>query len=196
MTQLEARNRELRALSERAINAQEEERGEIARSLHDDTGQALSMLIISLDRLEEKIPVEYKKKVRETRDLAANALAVRVDCLGTFPEDEFEWRAARKGSEKVLSGEALRFTPQGGISAYRYPRRLPDVRLARRDQGRHEHRHPGLAGPPDSAGGREERPAGLENPHGWYSCPGPLHEARHNAGETIRAAHAHALSMA
>lgn len=75
VTQLEARNRELRALSERAINTQEEERREIARSLHDDTGQALSMLIISLDRLEEKTPVEYKKKVRETRDLAANALA-------------------------------------------------------------------------------------------------------------------------
>jgi len=43
-----------------------------------------------------------------------------VDCLGTFPEDEFEWRAARKGSEKGLTGEALQFAPQGGISPYRY----------------------------------------------------------------------------
>ncbi len=75
VTQLEGRNRELRALSERAINAQEEERRDIALSLHDDTGQALSMLVISLDRLEEKIPAEHRKKIRETRDLAANALA-------------------------------------------------------------------------------------------------------------------------
>jgi len=47
-------------------------------------------------------------------------LTLCVDCLGTFPEDEFEWRAARKGSEKGLYGEALQFAPQGGISAYRY----------------------------------------------------------------------------
>ena len=47
-------------------------------------------------------------------------LTVCVDCLGTFPEDEFEWRAARKGSEKGLVGEALQFAPQGGIAAYRY----------------------------------------------------------------------------
>jgi formate dehydrogenase subunit beta len=47
-------------------------------------------------------------------------LTVCVDCLGTFPEDEFEWRAVRKGSEKGLAGEALQFAPQGGIAAYRY----------------------------------------------------------------------------
>ena len=47
-------------------------------------------------------------------------LTVCVDCLGTFPEDEFEWRTARKGSEKGLAGEALQFAPQGGIAAYRY----------------------------------------------------------------------------
>ncbi len=43
-------------------------------------------------------------------------LTLCVDCLGTFPEDEFEWRAARKN----LTGEALQFAPQGGIAAYRY----------------------------------------------------------------------------
>jgi formate dehydrogenase subunit beta len=51
---------------------------------------------------------------------ADRLLTVCVDCLGTFPEDEFEWRAARKGSEKELAGEALQFAPQGGIAAYRY----------------------------------------------------------------------------
>jgi formate dehydrogenase subunit beta len=47
-------------------------------------------------------------------------LTISVDCLGTFPEDEFDWRTARKGTEKGLMGEALQFAPQGGISAYRY----------------------------------------------------------------------------
>src|SRR5512142_2084235 len=37
---------QLQAISERAINAQEEERVRIARSLHDDTAQSISMLII------------------------------------------------------------------------------------------------------------------------------------------------------
>ena len=75
--QLEERNRELHALSERAINAQEEERRAIAQSLHDDTGQALSMLIIHLDRIDERIPArqkELKRQVADARDLAANSL--------------------------------------------------------------------------------------------------------------------------
>jgi two-component system sensor histidine kinase UhpB len=75
--QLEARNRELQALSERAINAQEEERRAIARSLHDDTGQALSMLIIHLDRIDERVPFKdsrLKKQVSQARQLATDAL--------------------------------------------------------------------------------------------------------------------------
>ena len=75
--QLEERNRELHALSERAINAQEEERRTIAQSLHDDTGQALSMLIIHLDRIDEHIQpkqTELKKQVADARTLSANSL--------------------------------------------------------------------------------------------------------------------------
>ena len=75
--QLEERNRELQALSERAIDAQEEERRAIAQSLHDDTGQALSMLIIHLDRIDERIQPDQKdlkKQVADARDLASNSL--------------------------------------------------------------------------------------------------------------------------
>jgi len=75
--QLEERNRELQALSERAINAQEEERRAIAQSLHDDTGQALSMLIIHLDRIDERIQPEQKelkKQVADARALASTSL--------------------------------------------------------------------------------------------------------------------------
>jgi two-component system sensor histidine kinase UhpB len=75
--QLEERNRELQALSERAIEAQEDERRAIAQSLHDDTGQALSMLIIHLDRIDERIrpdQKELKKQVADARELASNSL--------------------------------------------------------------------------------------------------------------------------
>lgn len=49
-----------------------------------------------------------------------NLLTISVDCLGTLPADEFEWRAQRKGSPKGLAQEALKFARQGGIVPYRY----------------------------------------------------------------------------
>jgi two-component system, NarL family, sensor histidine kinase UhpB len=77
LLQLEERNRQLHALSDRAITAQEEERKNIARSLHDDTGQALSMLIINLERLEDKLPMEedeLRNKLKASRELASGIL--------------------------------------------------------------------------------------------------------------------------
>lgn len=47
-------------------------------------------------------------------------LTICVDCLGTFPVEEFDWRAARAGSPQGLTDESLHFALQGGISAYRY----------------------------------------------------------------------------
>jgi formate dehydrogenase (coenzyme F420) beta subunit len=49
-----------------------------------------------------------------------NLLTISVDCLGTLPADEFEWRAQRRGSPKGLAQEALQFARQGGIVPYRY----------------------------------------------------------------------------
>jgi formate dehydrogenase subunit beta len=43
-----------------------------------------------------------------------------VDCLGTLPIEDYEWRAQRKGSGDDLTQEALQFARQGGILAYRY----------------------------------------------------------------------------
>jgi two-component system, NarL family, sensor histidine kinase UhpB len=75
--QLEERNRQLRALSQRAIKAQEEERIRIARCLHDDTGQSLSGLIIAIERLENRLPekpAELEQRLAKTRHLATSAL--------------------------------------------------------------------------------------------------------------------------
>ena len=76
--QLQHRNQQLRILSERAINAQEDERKRIARSLHDDAGQALSTLVINLDRLEKQVPVdnvELISKLRSVRQMAVDSLS-------------------------------------------------------------------------------------------------------------------------
>ena len=87
--QLNERNQELQALSEHAINALEEERRRIALTLHDDTGQALSMLIINLERLENQIPdgeTEIKDKLEATRQLVQQSLAnLRIIVYGLRP---------------------------------------------------------------------------------------------------------------
>lgn len=87
--QLEERNTQLQALSGRAINAQEEERKRIARSLHDDTGQALSMLIINLERLEKNLPKDngdLLPSLVSLRELATTTLEdLRMTIYGLRP---------------------------------------------------------------------------------------------------------------
>lgn len=49
-----------------------------------------------------------------------NLLTISVDCLGTYPADEYQWRAERKGSPDSLAQESLQFAKQGGIVPYRF----------------------------------------------------------------------------
>lgn len=74
--ELHQRNQQMRLLSKHAINAQEDERKRIARSLHDETGQALTMLIISLERLEkQELDETVQAQIITAQQLAAQALA-------------------------------------------------------------------------------------------------------------------------
>lgn len=68
LSRIESYTRQLQAFSERAINAQEEERVRIARSLHDDTAQSISMLIIHLERLSSMVPAERADITRYIAD--------------------------------------------------------------------------------------------------------------------------------
>jgi two-component system sensor histidine kinase UhpB len=68
LNRIENHTSQLRAISERAINAQEEERVRIARSLHDDTAQSISMLIIHLERLGNLIPAGTSDVTRYIAD--------------------------------------------------------------------------------------------------------------------------------
>ena len=61
-----------------------------------------------------------------------NLLTISVDCLGTLPADEYQWRLERMGKNLPeqepgntepaddLANEALKFARQGGIVPYRY----------------------------------------------------------------------------
>ena len=77
LLRLANRTSQLQAISERAINAQEEERIRIARGLHDDTAQSISMLIIRLERLQNLIPIDspdLEKHVGEAHKLSTRLL--------------------------------------------------------------------------------------------------------------------------
>lgn len=47
-------------------------------------------------------------------------LTICIDCLGTYPAEDYQWRAERKGSSHKLAQEALQFARLGSISAYRF----------------------------------------------------------------------------
>lgn len=47
-------------------------------------------------------------------------VTICIDCLGTYPADDVNWRTERRGGSEGLGYEALQFARQGGIVAYRY----------------------------------------------------------------------------
>jgi formate dehydrogenase (coenzyme F420) beta subunit len=73
--------------------------------------------------------IEMKKHTTFKVD---NLLTISVDCLGTLPADEYQWRIERIGKDVPQQGlstpesadnlakEALKFARQGGIVPYRY----------------------------------------------------------------------------
>jgi PAS domain S-box-containing protein len=72
ITDLKQAKMELTQLTERLIRAQEDERQRLARDLHDDIGQRLSLLIIGLDRLKHQLSMD----MRSEREQVAVALEV------------------------------------------------------------------------------------------------------------------------
>ncbi len=104
--EIEEARRELKELSARLVQAQENERTAISRELHDEVGQSLSALLVGLSNLSAAIPpsaiAELKLHVDGIRELAQNSVRVvrnmalllrpsMLDDLGLIPA--LEWQA-------------------------------------------------------------------------------------------------------
>jgi two-component system sensor histidine kinase UhpB len=136
LERMEGRAVELRALSERAINAQEEERKRIARGLHDDIGQTLSRLIIDLEHMEGGLPPEadLRRSLAAARERACRTLdelrqviyGLRpgmLDDLGLAPAIRWYARSNLEpaGARLRFDGfdESLRLEPRLEITLFR-----------------------------------------------------------------------------
>jgi two-component system sensor histidine kinase UhpB len=87
LDEVQAYEEQMRALSGRVIRAQEEERQRIARELHDDTGQVLTLLLIRLKLLEPQAGTDaLREQITELRGLVSGAIdQVRQMALNLRP---------------------------------------------------------------------------------------------------------------
>jgi signal transduction histidine kinase len=115
--ELQREEHERRQLLERIIDAQEEERKRVARELHDETGQALTALLMSLESVQANLPElapsqqEYlgraktltENALRDLRTIIYDLRPTALDDLGLVP-------AIRWYAEQHLGAQGVQVT--------------------------------------------------------------------------------------
>ncbi len=97
LDELTSRSESLRQLFHRAVTAQEAERQRVARELHDETGQALTALVLQLKALQDETDPEIirdringlrylaSQTLEEIRRLSIDLRPAALDDLGLIP---------------------------------------------------------------------------------------------------------------
>ncbi len=125
---------ELRLLSNRLVQIQEEERQNIAHELHDQVGQVLTVLKLNLDRAIQQCSPEVQKQLSSgvnniselisiVRNLSLNLRPAMLDDLGLLPTLfwYFERYSTQTGIKVDFKHNNLdrRFSPEITLAAYR-----------------------------------------------------------------------------
>ncbi len=114
---------ELQRLSQRLVEAQEEERRRVARELHDEVGQAISAVLVEIGRLESRLPADREedramladahrladRAVAQVRDMSLLLRPSMLDDLGLGPALKWQTREISRRTGilvKVASEEA------------------------------------------------------------------------------------------
>jgi PAS domain S-box-containing protein len=130
---LEQANERLHALSARLLQVQEQERTAIARELHDEIGQALTMIKIQLETAREEAPAAAAlltdcvmlsdNALQQVRDLSLNLRPPQLDDLGL--DAALRWMLRRQaqaaGWRAEFIGDPLprRLAPEIEIACFR-----------------------------------------------------------------------------
>ncbi|MEP6716077.1 MAG: ATP-binding protein [Terriglobia bacterium] len=124
LKEIEQARQQMKELSSRLVEAQETERRNISRELHDEVGQTLSALLVTLGNLGPEVPDAAKQTVRglaesslkTVRNMALLLRPSMLDDLGLLPALEWQCREMSKRSGIPVT-----------IDAAGAPGQLPDL---------------------------------------------------------------------
>ncbi|MDP9169883.1 MAG: MCP four helix bundle domain-containing protein [Acidobacteriota bacterium] len=114
LREIEQARQEMKELSSRLVEAQETERRRISRELHDEVGQTLSALLVTLGNMGPEVPESARQTVRglaesSLRTVRNMALLLRpsmLDDLGLVPALEWQGREMSKRAGIAVSVDA------------------------------------------------------------------------------------------
>jgi len=107
---------ELKALSQRLVEVQEQERRRLARNLHDSVGQNLTALSINLDILKSQLAAEPDVRVRNRLDDSSALIESTVDTIESTMAELRPPMLDDHGLLHALRWYARRFAARSGIA--------------------------------------------------------------------------------
>jgi signal transduction histidine kinase len=114
VSQARQAEREIRALSARLIDAQEEERARLARELHDDLSQQIAALSIGMSNLKREIPPE-QAEAREQSDRLQQKLVQAAESIRRLSHELHPAVLEHSGLAAALRAYCAEFASLTGI---------------------------------------------------------------------------------